>query len=220
MVDIDMEIARGAGGRTALGGIDMETALVGGGRDPRDRRLGSLTFNPRLRTREEMINRPVGGTSQTSTNGVTQQSTFNYPAELPALTAEQQAALMSRRRQATRAFGETEASINRQRQRAQAEALRAQGEIERQQQLQSRAGMQTLAGRGVGRSPMFVNPFQRQLAEQSQRAVGQLQSGLADTLAQLESALRQADIARERELAQIDFDAGSFRSDVSRLLGG
>ena len=160
------------------------------------------------------------GETQTSTNGVTQQETFRYSPTLPALTAEQQAALANRRRQASRAFEETEASVTRQRQRAEAEAVRAREEIARQQQLQSRAGMQTLAGRGVGRSPMFVNPFQRQLAEQSQRQVGQLQSGLADTLAQLESALRQADIGRERELAQIDFDAGSFRSDVARLLGG
>lgn len=195
--------------QTALSRMGTEAARSG--------QLGALANPARYANNPP---RPTGGTSQTSTNGVTQQSTFNYSAELPALTAEQQAALMSRRRQATRAFGETEASINRQRQRAQAEALRAQGEIERQQQLQSRTGMQTLAGRGVGRSPMFVNPFQRQLAEQSQRQVGQLQSGLADTLAQLEGALRQADIARERELAQIDFDAGSFRSDVARLLGG
>ena len=160
------------------------------------------------------------GETQTSTNGVTQQNTFRYDSVLPPLTAEQQALLASRRRAATRQFEETEASVARGRARAEAEALRAQTEIARQQQLQSRAGMQTLAGRGVGRSPMFVNPFQRQLAEQSQRAVGQLQSGLADTLAQLESALRQADIGRERELAQIDFDATSMRSDVARLLGG
>ena len=164
--------------------------------------------------------RPVGGAPQPSTNGVTQQSTFNYPAALPALTAEQQAALASRRRLASRAFEETEANVARERARAEADALRAQSDVERQQQLQSRAGMQTLAGRGVGRSPMFVNPFQRQLAEQSQRQIGELQSGLANTLAQLESALRQAEIARDRELAQIDFDAGSFRSDVARLLGG
>lgn len=145
---------------------------------------------------------------------------FRYPAELPPLTAEQQALLASRRRAATRQFEETQANVARGRARAEAEALRAQTEIARQQALQSRAGMQTLAGRGVGRSPMFVNPFQRELVTQSQRAVGQLQSGLADTLAQLEGALRQADIGRESELAQIDFDATSMRSDVARLLGG
>jgi hypothetical protein len=42
---------------------------------------------------------------------------------------------------------------------------------------------------------------------------------LAATLSSLESALRQADIGRERELSQIDFDAMSMRSDLDRLLG-
>lgn len=152
-----------------------------------------------------------------TTNGVTQP--FRYSPTLPALTPEQQRALMERRRLATRSFEDTQAVVDRERDRAEAEALRQQGEVERLRELQSRAGMQTLAGRGVGRSPIFVNPFQRQLAEQSQRQVGELQAGLANTLAQLGSALRQAETGRERELAQIDFDAVDFRSDVGRLLG-
>jgi len=156
---------------------------------------------------------------QPTTFGVSQQGTFNYPAVLPALTAEQQALLASRRRLATRGFEETQAQVGRERARAEAEATRQRSEVARAQELQSRAGMQSLAGRGVARGPMFVNPFQRQLAEQSQRQVGELQSGLANTLAQLEGALRQSEIARDRELAQIDFDAASFRSDVGRLLG-
>lgn len=152
-----------------------------------------------------------------TTNGVTQP--FRYSPTLPALTPQQQRALMERRRLATSSFEETQEVVKRERIRAEAEALRQQGEVDRARELQSRAGMQTLAGRGVGRSPIFVNPFQRQLAEQSQRQVGELQSGLANTLAQLGSALRQAEIGRERELAQIDFDAIDFRSDVGRLLG-
>ena len=152
-----------------------------------------------------------------TTNGVTQP--FRYSPTLPALTPQQQRALMERRRLATSSFEETQEVVKRERIRAEAEALRQQGEVDRARELQSRAGMQTLAGRGVGRSPIFVNPFQRQLAEQSQRQVGELQSGLANTLAQLGSALRQAETGRERELAQIDFDAIDFRSDVGRLLG-
>jgi hypothetical protein len=159
------------------------------------------------------------GETQTSTNGVTQQGTFRYDAVLPPLTPEQQEALVTRRRLATRAAEETQEVVGRERTRAEGDALRQQQDIARQQQLQSRAGMQTLAGRGVARSPMFVNPFQRQLAEQAQRQVGELQSGLAGTLAQLESALRQSENVRERELAQIDFDAATARSDIGRLLG-
>jgi hypothetical protein len=155
----------------------------------------------------------------TSFGGVTQQNTFRYDPVLPPLTPEQQALLATRRRLATRGFEETSAAVERERSRAEAEAVRQRQDIARAQQLQSRAGMQTLAGRGVGRSPMFVNPFQRQLAESSQRQIGELESGLANTLAQLQSALRQSEIARERELSQIDFDAATFRSDITRLLG-
>ena len=126
---------------------------------------------------------------------------------------------MSRRRLATRGFEETQNVVQREQARAQADTLRQQSDIERQQQSQSREGMQTLAGRGVARGPMFVNPFQRRLAEGAQRQTAELQSGLAATLSSLESALRQADIGRERELSQIDFDAMSMRSDLDRLLG-
>jgi hypothetical protein len=126
---------------------------------------------------------------------------------------------MSRRRLATRGFEETQNVVKRERERAEADTLRRQSDIAQQQQSQSREGMQTLAGRGVARGPMFVNPFQRRLAEGAQRQTAELQSGLAATLASLESALRQADINRQREISQIDFDAGSFRSDIDRLLG-
>jgi len=157
------------------------------------------------------------GNITSSTNGVSQP--FGSGSALPALTPQQQEALLQRRRLATRQYGETEAAVGRERDRAEADTLRRTQDIGRDQQLQSRAGMQTLAGRGVARSPMFVNPFQRQLAEGAQRQQSELQSGLAATLAGLETALRQADIARLREYAQIDFDRGSYRSDVASLLG-
>jgi len=198
--------------------IDMEIGRAAGGRDPRDRGLGSLTtWQAAPRTRQQMLRTPVP--PQGSTNGVTQQSTFQYDAVLPPLTAEQQEALATRRRLATRGVEETQEVVARERARAEADAFRQEQDIARQQQLQSREGMQTLASRGVARSPMFANPFQRRLAEESQRQVGALQSGLAATLAQLQSALRQSEIARDRELAQIDFDATTARSNIGRLLG-
>lgn len=176
-----------------------------------------ITDEPTLQIIANAPRRPDPEPDPVTTNGVTQP--FRYSPTLPALTPQQQRALMERRRLATRSFEETQEVVKRERIRAEAEALRQQGEVDRARELQSRAGMQTLAGRGVGRSPIFVNPFQRQLAEQSQRQVGELQSGLANTLAQLGSALQQAETGRERELAQIDFDAIDFRSDVGRLLG-
>lgn len=156
---------------------------------------------------------------QITTNGVTQQYTFNYGSELPALTAEQQQLLAGRRRLATRQLNEVEDTTRRERARLEADAERRRGIIAEDQTFASREGMQTLAGRGVARAPMFVNPFQRRLATQAQRQIGELESGLAASLANLETALRQAEINREREINQIDFDRASYRSDVGAILG-
>lgn len=157
---------------------------------------------------------------QSSTNGVTTTDRFNYPPELPALSAPVQAAMAQRRRAASSEFERFEDFNRLERQRAKGDAQRREAMLERDRQLESRAGMQTLAGRGVGRSPMFVNPFQRRLTEQTQRATAELQSGLASTLANLRAALDSARSQREREFAQIDFDTASARSDLARILGG
>lgn len=154
-----------------------------------------------------------------STNGVTQQFTFQFSPALPSLTSEQQALLGSRRRLATRQRDETVNTAQREMTRARGDVERQRGDLQRESQLRQRSGMQTLAGRGVGRSPMFVNPFQRRLAEQTQRQVGELESGLAGILANLEAQIRQAEIGREREINQLDFDRAQFRSDTGALLG-
>lgn len=160
---------------------------------------------------------PTAFEAAPSTGGVYQS--FNFASNLPALTAEQQESLLGRRRAATRGVEQTQALVQREALRAQGDTLRQQRDLARDQARASREGMQTLAGRGVAASPMFVNPFQRQLAERSQRQIGELQSGLAGTLSQLENALRQAEIGRERELSQVDFDALTLRSNIDRLLG-
>ncbi len=193
--------------------IDMETGRAAGGRDVRDAGLGSLTdWRPTVRSRPQML-------SSGSYGGVTSTETFNYPPELPALTAEQQALLQNRRRMATRQRDETVNTAQREMTRARGDVERQRGDLQRESQFQARSGMQTLAGRGVGRSPMFVNPFQRRLAEQTQREVGQLESGLAGILANLQAQIRQAEIGREREINQLEFDRTQFRSDTGALLG-
>lgn len=161
-----------------------------------------------------------GGGLAGSNNGITNQSVFQYNSELPALTPQQQELLASRRRMATRQFGETEATATREMDRARGDSLRQQGNLESDQRVASREGMATLAGRGVGRSPMFVNPFQRRLADRTQRQTGELQSNLAGILANLEGQIRQGAITRDREYQQIDWDRTSFRSDPSAFMGG
>ena len=193
--------------------IDMETGRAAGGRDVRDAGLGSLTdWRPTVRSRPQML-------SSGSYGGVTSTETFNYPPELPALTAEQQALLQNRRRMATRQRDETVNTAQREMDRQRGNVFRQESDLQQQQAVRSREGMQTLAGRGVGRSPMFVNPLQRRLTQETQRQVGELQSGLAGILSNLEAQIRQAEINRERELQQVDWDRTAFRSDINALLG-
>lgn len=164
---------------------------------------------------------PVGSSTMPNitTNGVTQQYTFNFGSQLPSLTPEQQQLLAGRRRLATRQLSEIEDTTARERVRLEGDAERRRQQIAEDQTFASREGMQTLAGRGVARSPIFVNPFQRRLTTQAQRQIGDLESGLAQSLANLETALRQASLNREREINQIDFDLTSYRSDVGGILG-
>lgn len=155
---------------------------------------------------------------QASTAGVA-PSVFTYPSVLPPLSPEAQRAFAERRRLATRAEEEARAQIDRQRQMAEGAAVQGRRQIAEQQAEQSRAGMAEFAGRGVARSPMFVNPFQRGVARQAQQRVGELEMGLSQTLENLGAALQQAQLERERELAQIETDIMTARSNVPGILG-
>jgi hypothetical protein len=156
---------------------------------------------------------PTGSTAGINTTG------FQYDAVLPPLSPEMQRAFAERRRLASRQFEETTAANERQRLMAEAAAVQGRRQVSREQGEQSRAGMQELAGRGLARAPMFVNPFQRGVVRAAQQRLGELETGLAGTLENLRSALQQADIDRERELSQIEFDMLAARSDIPRLLG-
>lgn len=155
---------------------------------------------------------------QGSTAGVS-SGTFRYSSVLPPLSPEAQRAFAERRRQATAAYERAEQDVARQRQQAEAAAVQGRRQIGQEQAQQSRAGMAELAGRGVARSPMFVNPFQRQVARQAQQRVGELEMGLGQTLENLRLALQDAEAARERELNRIEFDILAARSNVPQLLG-
>ena len=183
----------------------------------RSQTLLDMRYPPRRRTEPDP--KPDLTRSNTSTGGTTQQGPLNYSATLPALTPQQQELLGQQRRTNTRQFQETSNTLNLERTRAEADAERRRGVIGEDRRMASREGMQTLAGRGVGRSPMFVNPFERRLATQAQRQIGELESGLAGTLAQLDAALRQAAITRDRGNLDLDWQRTSFRSDVPGLLG-
>lgn len=203
--------------------MDPDRAAPSSGRrDPEGGFLAALTPGQQsaldsLRRRPDPREMPDPG-PQPSTAGVN-TDTFTYPAVLPPLSPEAQAAFLERRRAATRAEEQARATIDRQRQMAEAAAVQGRRQIGEQQQRESLAGLEELAGRGVARSPMFVNPFQRGVARQAQQRIGELESGLSQTLENLGAALQAAENQRARELAQIETDILTARSNVPGLLG-
>lgn len=144
---------------------------------------------------------------------------FSGSATLPPLTPDQFAALEQRRRASLRGLQEAEARAEDLRVRAELEEIGRRLGIQEDIAQQRREGMVDLAARGVARSPLFANPFRRELAREQQRQVAESQQTLANTLDQLNVALNAARQRREQELAQIAFDEAMARSSVQRLLG-
>ena len=142
-----------------------------------------------------------------------------YPTTLPALSAGMFEALEARRAASLRQLQEAEARADSLRQSAELENVGRLLNIEEDTGLERRSGLGDLASRGLARSPLFANPFRRELARQQQRQIGESQRQLTSTLDQLQQALLAARQRRESELAQLSFDETKARSDVDRLLG-
>ena len=142
-----------------------------------------------------------------------------YPTALPPLSPEMLAAIEARRAASLRQLQEAEATADSLRQRAELENIGRLLGIDEETARERRTGMASLASRGVARSPMFANPFRRELARQQQQQIGESTQTLTGTLDQLQAALEAARQRRETELAQIEFDVAQGRSNVGRLLG-
>lgn len=141
------------------------------------------------------------------------------PTTLPPLSPEMLAAIEKRRRASLRALQEAETIAEDRRMRAELEDVGRRLGIQEDIARQRREGFMELAGRGVARSPMYANPFRRELARVQQEQMAESQQTLASTLDQLQVALNAARQRREQELAQIAFDEVMARSNVQNLLG-
>ena len=165
----------------------------------------------------------LGSTGPQDDRDAEQESTATRPfsgsATLPPLTPDQLAALEKRRRASLRGLQEAEARAEDLRASAELEEIGRRLGIQEDIAQQRREGMVDLAVRGVARSPLFANPFRRELAREQQRQMAESQQTLANTLDQLNVALNAARQKREQELAQIAFDETVARSNVQRLLG-
>lgn len=150
---------------------------------------------------------------------IVSRAAFNYPTTLPPLSPEMLKAIEERRRLANRELAEAEVMSEDRRAAAELENVGRLLGIDEEVARQRRSGMQELAGRGVARSPMYANPFRRELARVQQAQIGESQQQLASTLDQLNVALNAARQRREQQLSQIAFDEAMARSNVNRLLG-
>lgn len=142
-----------------------------------------------------------------------------YPTVLPPLTPEMQATLDARRRAASRAFEQAAIEADDARMAAEAQRLFTEQQIDEATAAARRQGMTTLAARGVARSPLFANPFRRELVRQQQAQLGEAEATLAGTLEQLGRTLQAAELQREREFADIGVAAMQARSNIGRILG-
>jgi hypothetical protein len=196
-------------------------------RDARAGILGPLA-NPLQGQGVAALTRPTepreGSTGQqvtdTGEGGDTGARGFNpYGTALPPLSPQMLAAIEQRRAASLRQLQEAEAQAASQRQQAELANVGRLLGIEEETGRARREGMTELASRGVARSPLFANPFRRELARQQQQQIGESQQQLASTLDQLQLALEGARQRRESELAQIAFETAQQRSSVPRLLG-
>jgi predicted unusual protein kinase regulating ubiquinone biosynthesis (AarF/ABC1/UbiB family) len=129
------------------------------------------------------------------------------------------AAIEARRAASLRKLTEAEARADSLRQQAQLANIGRILGIEEETGRERREGMAELAAKGVARSPLFANPFRRELAREQQEKVAESEQTLANTLDKLQATLEAARQQRQTELSQIEFDVGQNRSNVAALLG-
>lgn len=165
----------------------------------------------------------LGSTGPQDDRDAEEESTSTRPfsgsATLPPLSPSALKALEDRRRASSRALQEAEIRAEDLRARAELEEIGRRLGIREDIARQRREGMVDLAARGVARSPLFANPFRRELARVQQEQMAESQQTLANTLDQLNVALNAARQRRQQELSQIAFDEAMARSNVQRLLG-
>lgn len=183
-------------------------------RDPRPQQIrGLVEDGPDGSTGPQITDTTSGGTTDGVSGGTP------YPTVLPPLTPEMQSALDARRRAASRAYEQSAIEADDARMQAEAQRLFTEQQIDEATARARREGMTELAARGVARSPLFANPFRRELVRQQQAQLGQAEATLANTLDQLGRTLQAAELQREREFADIGLAAMQARSNIGRILG-
>ena len=172
---------------------------------------------PGLTVRDGSTGREITDTAEGADTSTRQAPP--YPTVLPPLSPQMLAAIEARRAASLRKLTEAEARADSLRQQAQLANIGRILGIEEETGRERREGMAELAAKGVARSPLFANPFRRELAREQQEKVAESEQTLANTLDKLQATLEAARQQRQTELSQIEFDVGQNRSNVAALLG-
>lgn len=195
-------------------------AALGSDTETADERLARLTREVQAGRSFDDLRRSAGIIAQQASPP--QQAPAappEYPTEPLPLSPEVQRQLMQRRFEADEMVRRAAADRDFQGAQATTQAALQMTDIDRWQQQTDLENQRRLAARGVARSPMFANPAQRQVFETANRAGTEVRMGLANTLSELDRALREAETRRQRELSEISLDMGEAQSDIGRLLG-
>lgn len=148
----------------------------------------------------------------TTGHGETYEAKNKYPDEPVPLPAHILAQFAERRRAATSAL--EKAKIERQRGRAREESAFEQ--FRNRLQSQAKQQKRDLAYKGSGRNlafqPAFMGRGQREIRDQRADRLGEYQSGRTERLSALDQYVQDAKSRREKELAAIDRNKATLRS--------
>ena len=150
-----------------------------------------------------------------------------YPTTPRPLNAEELGALAARRSAVDTGYKEAIASQERGEGSARLAAAASRQMLDTSFKRTVNDFMSTMAGRGLARSPMFAGKGQKQLQQDREQQMGEIQSGLTSQLDALSEMVNRARIERDMELARISQDEAQMRSNpfdylmlASQYLGG
>lgn len=158
-----------------------------------------------------------GGGEARDTNPTRVYDVSDYSQVAPALSSAQLGALGERRRVAQQEYEQTLANV------ARNDAIyKSDAERKRQndQDLSTRYiqdSVRELAGKGVARSPMFAGRMIRAADQDLQMKWGETDSRLGIEMAALKSLVDNALSKKQTELASIEQDKASMRSNLNAI---
>lgn len=151
------------------------------------------------------------------TDPVRVYDTSDYSGVAPALSSAQLGAFGERRRIAQEEYEKTLAAVARNDAIYRSDAERQR---ENQEELATRYiadSTRELAGKGVARAPMFMGRMARAADQDLQMKWGEIDSELGIELSALKSLVDNARSKKETELAKIDQDVASARSNLNAI---